>query len=528
MSGEGGMHREAKNRLTAALVGLLLALTTALWGLISPVGSSADEGFHLTSIWCAWGEHENCRILDSESGERTILVPAAINSSAPCFVTEQGGGGDRSAACVKTVSDELAPSTGNLGSYPPLYYASTRMFVGPDTEFSVVAIRVFNAVLAGALLAFALLVVNRPIRTALALSWAVGLVPLGLFFMGSVNPSSWAIIGVGTYWAFLLNWLSSPTLKSRTAWLSLVGVVLSGLMAAGARSDAGFYIGVSTLVAALLAVPSAHFSPRRLLILVVPLFISLVSLTFRLGGPQGLVSTPLSATTQSRTSAIEYGLLGQIIRYALETPAALSGAFGANQPGFNQAYAFYWGVGWFDVYQPTIVLVAVLTAIGGVLFWGFATYSRSKIAAVALVSVVLIATPLLIIAPSGFTTSIFTARYALPLLLLFIAVVAYRPVISGKVMSKAQAAVILAAMGIAQSAALLATIRRYTNGQEDTWLSFGFEPEWWWTGAPHPTFAWLLGTFTFLTFALLALQLAAVESESRIRGRGAASTLRGC
>ena len=513
------MPRVSENRLMAALIGLFFALTAAVWGLISPVGSAADEGFHLTSIWCAWAEHETCRILDSEDGQTAFVVPALLTSTKPCFVTEQGGGGEVSAACVEDISDELVVSSGNQGSYPPVYYSAARVFVGPNTESSVLAIRVFNAVLAGALLAFALAIVRRPIRIALALTWVVGLVPLGLFFIGSVNPSSWAIVGVGTYWAFLLNWLSSPNLKSLTAWLSLAGAAFSGVMAAGARSDAGFYVAVSTLAVAILATPTFRRKPRRLIILAVPLLVGLISLTFRFGDLQGLVSAPLSSASQSSVVAIEDGLVGQFIRYTAETPAAFSGAFGANQPDFNQAYAFYWGVGWFDVYQPTIVLVTVLTALGGVTFWGLTSYSRRKIAALALVSMVIIATPILILLPSGFTTGIFTARYALPLLLVGIAVVAYRPGITGKAMSRGQAAVIFVAVGIAQSAALLATLRRYTNGQEETWLSVGFQPEWWWAGAPHPTFAWLFGSVAFLTFAFASLWLVVEPTQLASRER---------
>lgn len=517
------MHRVTENRLMAALIGLFFALTAAVWGLISPVGSAADEGFHLTSIWCAWGEHETCQILDSEDGQSALMVPALLTSTKPCFVTEQGEGGELSAACVEDVSDELVLSSGNQGSYPPVYYSVSRVFVGPNTEFSVLAIRVFNAVFAGVLLAFALAIVRRPIRIALALTWVVGLVPLGLFFIGSVNPSSWAIVGVGTYWAFLLNWLTSPNLKSLTSWLSLAGAAISGLTAAGARSDAGFYVGVSTLVVAMLASHTVRRKPRRLLLLAVPLLIGLASLMFRFGGLQGVLSRPVSAVNQSHVGAIEYGLIGQIIRYAAETPAALSGAFGANHPDFNQAYAFYWGVGWFDVYQPTIVLVAVLTTVGGVFFWGLSTYGRSKIAALALVVVALIATPILILAPGGYTTSIFTARYALPLLLVVIAVAVYQPDVTGKVMSQAQAAVVFVAMGIAQSAALLATLRRYTNGQGETWLSLGFEPEWWWASAPPPILAWVAGSLTFCTFLILSLRLvlASATQTPRLSNEGA-------
>lgn len=508
------MHRVTKNRLMAALMGLFFAVTAAVWGLISPVGSSADEGFHLTSIWCAWGVHETCQILDSEDGPTAFVVPAPLTSTKPCFVTEQGEGGELSAACVEDVSDELVLSSGNQGSYPPMYYSAARVFVGPNTEFSVLAIRVFNAVLAGALLAFALAIVRRPIRIALALTWVVGLVPLGLYFIGSINPSSWAIVGVGTYWAFLLNWLGSTNLRSRNAWASLLGVVTAGAMAAGSRSDAGVYIAVSTVAVSILLIPIFRRKPRRLLIVAAPVLIGGVSLAFRFGGPQGLASLPASLLNQPRLENVEYGVFGQILRYLFEIPAVVAGAFGVNTPSFNQAAGFYWGVGYFDVFQPTIVPVLVIATVGATVFWGLTSYSRTKLLALLWLVIVVFAVPIVVLATSNFTTSIFTARYVFPLLLVVIGVAMYRPQITGEPMSKAQSGVIVLAMGIAQSAALLATTRRYTNGQEETWLSFGFEPEWWWTGASHPTLVWLLGSLAFLGFAMFSLRLVNASSKA--------------
>ena len=507
----------------AALVGVFLALTAAMWGLISPVGSSADEGFHLTSIWCVWGEHESCVIADGGNGIRDFIVPASLNATKPCFVTKQGQGGDVSAACVQDVSDELVLSNGNRGSYPPLFYTVSRIFVGTDVTKSVLAIRIFNAALAGTLLAFALAIVRRPIRIALALSWVVGLVPLGLFFIGSVNPSAWSIIGVGTYWAFLLNWLGSKNLRSTNAWASLAGVMASGAIAAGSRSDAGLYIAVSTVAVSILLIPTFRREPRRLLIVAVPVVIGGFSLGLRFGGPQGLAFTAVSLLNQPRLEGVEYGVVGQILRYLFEIPAAAAGAFGVNTPSFNQASGFYWGIGSFDVFQPTMVSVIVLATVGASVFWGLTTYSRTKLLALALLVFVIFAVPIVVLATSKFTTSIFTARYVLPLMLVVIAVATYRPGITGQVMSKAQGAVIILAMGVAHSAALLATIRRYTNGQEDTWLSYGFEPEWWWEGVPHPTFAWLLGSFAFFAFATLSLWLVAVSKKpgSRTTEKGA-------
>jgi hypothetical protein len=88
-------------------------------------------------------------------------------------------------------------------------------------------------------------------------SWAVVSVPLAMFTIASTNPSSWSIIGIGTYWVSLLSFLRSKTLK----YSIINGVLLfiSGLIAIQSRSEASPYLILSTLIVLII-----HFNWKEL------------------------------------------------------------------------------------------------------------------------------------------------------------------------------------------------------------------------------------------------------------------------
>jgi len=46
-------------------------------------------------------------------------------------------------------------------------------------------------------------------RSTLLWGWIVSIVPLGLFLIASNNPSSWALIGIGSAWLALLGYLET-------------------------------------------------------------------------------------------------------------------------------------------------------------------------------------------------------------------------------------------------------------------------------------------------------------------------------
>ena len=69
-------------------------------------------------------------------------------------------------------------------------------------------------------------------------------------------------------------------------------------------------------------------------------------------------------------------------------------------------------------------------------------------------------------------------------------------------LSKVQVSLLAAGFSIANAVALLTTIRRYTNGQSETWLSFFFTPEWWWDFGPGPQVVVLIGSLAGVGVAI--------------------------
>ena len=83
------------------LLAVLLFLTLASWSMSSAVGSSPDEGYVLTSIWCGTtGETEFCR----KDPDRNWGMILPIMATEPQLCSIQLGQ-DYSAACQKAIYD---------------------------------------------------------------------------------------------------------------------------------------------------------------------------------------------------------------------------------------------------------------------------------------------------------------------------------------------------------------------------------------------------------------------------------------
>jgi hypothetical protein len=215
---------------------LLLLFTLLAWSFSSPVGSSPDEDFHLVSIWCATGDDASCV---QEDGKTFAEIPGALAEIA-CFAFDS----TVSAECQRELDFAGEPDTtttrGNFyGAYPSGFYAVLSVFVGQNIEASVLAMRIALSVIftAFASLLFFLLPAHR--RQTLVWSWVVTTVPVGLFIITSINPSAWAVAGVGFGWLALAGFFESH------GWRKFgLGAlfVLAVLMASGARGDAAMYM----------------------------------------------------------------------------------------------------------------------------------------------------------------------------------------------------------------------------------------------------------------------------------------------
>src|SRR5690606_5206477 len=199
------------------------------------------------------------------------------------------------------------------------------IFAGDDVLTSILVMRFVNVLLFLGLTAALYLLLPARRRPTLLWGWLISIVPLGAFLIASNNPSSWAVIGIGSLFLALLGAVES-TGRHR---LGLGGLaVLSAVMAAGARADAAVYaIFVVAAVVVLTAVRRREYL-RRLIVPGLVVLVAVVSLLLSgqiLSGLNGFGGTALDVPTGGRGfsgAALAGGdLLGLLVNNILNTPS---------------------------------------------------------------------------------------------------------------------------------------------------------------------------------------------------------------
>ena len=497
----------------------LLALGWS-WAYASPLGSAADDDFHLNSIWCAWGDHETCI---ADPPKNRALVPDRL-ANAPCYALSSG----LDARCTWLLTDDMVTTDRvNYGYNPEPFYATLRAFVGPDEARSALIMRFFNVAVAAGLLVFAMVISRPAVRRALALGWAACLVPVGVFFIASNNPSSWVIIGTGVFWAFLYTLLSEPTLRSRRSVAALLGLSLSAVVALGARSDSFYPLLLSAVAVVLLTAPKwrarvfVHWAPW------------VVGLTV-LGGMAVLLSNTRAGGMLRQASQLEFpaGDPGRdqpnaVLKTLLELPSYVGAMFGGQAPSWSQRTTaldggtpgytwpgFTYGMGWTDVAMPAIVGFLALGAAAGLFIVGLSSYSRRKLLALTILAAGFVAQVLFVRALFAFQLgNALQPRYLYPLVLVLmcVALLAFR--CKHPLVNRGQTIVLVIALAVANSVALRATIARYAHGQAHSYTQLSDEPLWWWPSGPSPDALWIIGTVAGVVWFVAAFKLAPSHSE---------------
>lgn len=505
---------------TILLPPLALLLLGWAWAFASPPGSAADDDFHMTSIWCAWGASDSCVKTETPG---TVLVPDRV-ANASCFAFDAG----EPATCTASLTNEMVPSTrinASRGGYPPVYYWTMRALVGPDVARSVLIMRMANVVLASALLALALLVAAPALRRALSLAWMVCLVPVGIFFIASMNPSSWAITGGALFWVFLLSLFREPTFRTRRSIVAGLGAAACTFLAMSARADSVIVLLLSMIAVGIVAAP--HLRRRLHLLWLGLLAIPLIAVAavFSVGrylqfGPSFPSGNP------------EWDQPNAVLKALLELPNFLVGIIGGQSPFWSQRASrvdaempgFSWpgysyGVGWTDVFNPGISGILILTCVAGVIFLGFSSYSRRKVIAIALLVLALVVQAILMRAMVGFQPTWFLQpRYFIAPVMVIVGLAALAYPAKLRLVNRGQATLLVCALTVAYSTSLLATIGRYTYGQNHSWTGLSADVSWWWQTGPSPIVTASIGTVAGLVW-LWSLAAIAVRPHVGIRWR---------
>lgn len=455
----------------------LIALTA--WAVGTPMGSSPDDNFHLVSTWCSSASPSaNCT---TGSGPNNRKVPEALLTSI-CYQASPGV----SAACqLKTNFDPhktVISDRGNfVGGYPPLFYDIMGLFVGPNILESVIVMRLVSVALFVGLTSALFVLLPRSRRPALIWGWIITTVPLGLFIIASNNPSSWAVIGVGSSWLALLGWFE--TVGYRKVALGAL-FALSILIAAGSRGDGAIFASLGMVVVLLLAFErSKRFALSCILPLVmmgicVYYFVSAQQVISGLNGFGGPNSPGVPGETHSFSELLIHNLLN--------IPVLWAGVFGS------------FGLGWLDVAMPQVVLYGAVGSFVTVAAVGFSRLTKRKAAALAIVALALIVVPVVVLTRgSDVVGEQVQPRYILPLVVMFGGLLVLQTGRRRVEFTRGQIILITVTLAVVQAVALQITMRRYITGTGFGGLDLNSGMKWWWDTPISPMVVLVVGSVCY-------------------------------
>jgi hypothetical protein len=470
-------------------------VTGLVWAFAAPVGSSPDDDFHMTSIWCAAGDSEACEVVDEPVGGPPVVRVPALVGNQPCYAQVQ----EQSAACLYATPPDAMTETNrvNDGLYPPWYYRFMHLLVGDDVNRSILLIRAANLVISTILWGALLFLLAPGGRRLLVYTSLATMVPLTIFIASSVNPSAWAFAGVTTAF-FAFNGHLAAARGPRRLALGVLGLV-GTLLACAARADAAAYTAVAAAAAVWLQWRSWRPHLQRL---VLPAAGFVLGVLGYFGGNQ----TGALLTGLPEKGEVEPGWL--LFDNLQALPGYLGGPWGNG---------FLGSVGWFDVPVPALTAAAGLAVAAGLAFAGFRRMTWNRAAVLAGLALLIAVLPLVVFQLTGVPVGGYVQpRYIAPLLILFLAVAMMRgPGLRCLRLGRTQTVAFYVAAVLAHAAALHALIRRYTVGTTVPAINLSAAPAWWRAQGPSPMAAWAIGA---VAFAVAALALFAVRRADRRPG----------
>lgn len=489
---------QTRGRRYRLLVMMLIAAALAslgAWAFSSPIGASPDDDFHLASIWCGLGDRAGLCEASPRPGYK--LIQSGLNKSA-CYAMDASiSAGCQEALGVFTQSALIESSRGSFSSnYPPVYYATMSLLASSNIQASVLAMRILNIVLF--IISVGLLAWLLPKRYSRSLYWlwAITLVPLGMSLISSNNPSSWALIGVGTSWLALYGYFTSSGWR-RNALAAFFAVEV--LMASGARADAALYTVLTSAIAIVLSWTSVR---ARLTQLWLPAAAAVMSLAFYFGSQQSTIAA--TGLTDSETGIQARGALEVFGFNIVQLPTLWVGVFGT------------WGLGWLDTTMPGLVWVTSATVFVALVTVAWAKLSNRQWWSLIVLAGVLYALPLYVLQKGlNHVGEQVQPRYILPLVIVF-AGVALLDINSSEIrMSRLQPWLYIAGLSVANAVALYVNTKRYVSGLENgSGFSLTSGIQWWWSIPVGPFVVWLIGALSFAVMLAIGYRLTRFRAES--------------
>ena len=485
-----GRVQRYKNHFIIPIIFLCSSLFGISWAISSPPGSASDEIYHLGSIWCAWGENEICKF-DGEvmnNGRRNITLSSDF-SKAGCFRSDLDRV-NKSAVCYlqENSNQDRFSWEMNSGNYPGLTYTVLRIFATSNVETSVIVMRFFNYSIFTIICILAFFSLSSKIYFSALLAFFITLIPVSIFFITSINPSSWTIVGVGFYWAFLWNFLEEGKILERKK--ILLGLILTTILSIGSRSDGSIYILIVNLLFLITYIfekeKDNEIKKKSLLII----FISLCGLI-------QLISNKQFEAESTKDEGDKGADL--FIQNLTELPKYYLGIFGGRGP---EVWPF--GLGWFDTEIP--ILVSVLGTLNIVLIL-FSIINKMSVRQRMIISILplfMILNPLLILQLRQSNATYFLQpRYLIPLLIVLLGVLTIE--IKWSQGRNVLLYFIIISLSVGNSISLFTNLKRYTVGL-DSEQSFFSKFEWWWNIPITPGITWVVGTLALPILMFMVLR----------------------
>ncbi len=467
------------------LVPLSVLAALVAWGVSSPPGSSPDDDYHMASIWCAQGiEPDRCEEGTTEAARR---VPAELVDWVVCFKFHP----DTSAACPFDPEDLTNTKRGNwfVSGYPPLFYGTMSVLVTDDVSTSIILMRSTNALLYVGILTGLFFLLPRSQRSPLLWGAAITVVPLGLFLIPSVNPSSWAVLSASGLWVAAWGFFRA---RGWRKWALAAMAALLLVIGAGARSDAAVYGGLALVVAAVL---SASRTRGFLRDLALPVALAVVAVLFFFSGGQSAVVAGDTAVTDAALPLSTMVFVNA--KQLLELWAGVFGLWGVG------------GLGWLDTTMPGIVWVSAMIVFAGVVFWGLRRGRARKWIALSGVALSLVVVPMYILLHDGVVVGQgVQPRYIYPLVIILAGVALVGLPASALGLVRVQLVFTAVALSAAASVALHVNLRRYITGLDNQTFNLNNAIEWWWNVPVSPMAVWLGGSAAILLAAALLVAFA--------------------
>jgi hypothetical protein len=230
------------------------------WAFSAPIGAGPDSDFHISSIWCGQGERKGlCEEIGASAAQYNAKVPFMFQmcDNRPIEYLP---------SCAEIVTK---PETQFLRTAIPLqqnsYYKIMSHFASQNTNQSVLVIRSINALIASCVLLALLVLCSGKIKFAVAASWSVGLVPVGVQFLSSVNPRGWSFLAVFSSWAFLASGLEARqrTVRSYSAYLLCA---LTASLAFATRVDGSIFVIFSCTIVTISHLLKNYVLSKKILI----------------------------------------------------------------------------------------------------------------------------------------------------------------------------------------------------------------------------------------------------------------------